>query len=237
MPGDPRRARRIAQQIMTDARLVTEVRGIEGWTGTVDGQPLTVLASGMGVPSMMIYATELFRFYDVQRIVRVGTAGALGAGVGIGDVVIASGAHTDSSVATFLSGGTLSLVPSWPLLARAAAAGDAKVGTVLTSDYFYDAPEAQLQQFAAYGALAVEMEAAGLYFVAIREQRESLAIVTITDNLATGEALTPTEREESFLAMVHRGIAALTASRGDAAWPVATATGHAVIGGAGELRR
>ena len=123
MPGDPRRARRIAETTFTDPRLVTEVRSIEGWTGTVDGRPVSVLASGMGMPSISIYATELFRFFGVRRIVRVGSAGAVAPDLGLGDVVIGSAAHTDSAIPSqWVPGAHLSLVPSYPMLAAATRA-------------------------------------------------------------------------------------------------------------------
>lgn len=124
MPGDPRRAQRIAETVLTDARQVTEVRGILGYTGTFDGRPVSVLASGMGIPSISIYATELFRFYDVQRIIRIGTAGGMAPHLDVGDVVIASAAHTDSSVSAHrIPGMHYSHVPSFSLMAAAAAAG------------------------------------------------------------------------------------------------------------------
>lgn len=124
MPGDPRRAQRIAETVLTDARQVTEVRGILGYTGTFDGRPVSVLASGMGIPSISIYATELFRFYDVQRIIRIGTAGGMATHLDVGDVVIASAAHTDSAVSAHrIPGMHYSHAPSFSLMAAAAAAG------------------------------------------------------------------------------------------------------------------
>jgi purine-nucleoside phosphorylase len=123
MPGDPRRAQRIAETVLTDARLVTEVRGILGYTGTFDGRPISVLASGMGMPSMAIYATELFRFFGVQRIIRIGTAGGMATHLDVGDVVIASAAHTDSAMtASKIPGIHYSHAPSFGLLAAAASA-------------------------------------------------------------------------------------------------------------------
>lgn len=125
MPGDPRRAMRIAETVLTDARLVTEVRGILGYTGTFDGRPVSVLASGMGMPSISIYATELYRFFDVRRIIRIGTAGGMAPHLEIGDVVIASAAHTDSAMsANRIPGIHYSHAPTWSLLAAAAAAGE-----------------------------------------------------------------------------------------------------------------
>ncbi|MFF9780057.1 purine-nucleoside phosphorylase [Streptomyces sp. NPDC013978] len=235
MPGDPRRARRIAETVLDDARLVTEVRGILGYTGTYRGVPMSVLASGMGIPSMSIYATELFRHYGVRRIVRVGTAGALPTSVALRDVVIASAAHTDSSVSRLLVDGvTLSLAASYrPLRAAvdAAAAADAEaeaeaeapgapsgprrpavhIGPVFSSDHFYLDRPAVLDALERRGTLAVEMEAAGLYAVAAAEGGEALAVLTVSDHVRTGEALSAADRETGFDRAVRIAAAALSA--------------------------
>jgi purine-nucleoside phosphorylase len=200
MPGDPKRARHIAEGLFDDPRLVTDVRGVLGFTGSVGGRPLTVLASGMGGPSISIYATELYRFYGVERIVRIGTAGALAASLHLGDVVIASAAHTDSSTPTLLVPGvTLSLAPSSRLLATAmAAAPAALVGPVFSSDHFYlDRPDV-LDALTGMGTLAIEMEAAALYAVAAAERREALAVLTISDHVRTGEAMPAALRETRY---------------------------------------
>jgi purine-nucleoside phosphorylase len=201
MPGDPLRARRIARDFLTDARQVTDVRGILGFTGSYRGEPMSVMASGMGAPSMSIYATELFRFYGVERIVRVGTAGALQESLGLGDVIVVSAAHTDATTATIrVPGVTLSLAPSPRLLLDALLVAEdaAQVGPVLSSDYFYlDRPEV-LDRLTALGTLAVEMEAAALYAVAAAEQREALAVLTVSDHIRTGEAMDAATRETRF---------------------------------------
>lgn len=204
MPGDPRRAQRIAEQLLDDARRVTEVRGILGFTGTVDGHPISVLASGMGGPSIAIYATELARFYGVKRIVRVGTAGGLTGAIALGSVVAASAAHTDSAMTRrWVPGVALAAVPSFRLLSAAVTAAhrDAvplQVGPVFSSDTFYaDAPEVTAK-LAALGTLAVEMEAATLYAVGARERIETLALLTVTDDLTTGEHLSADDRETGF---------------------------------------
>lgn len=218
MPGDPRRARRIAESLLDGARLVTDVRGIEGYTGRLGPEPVSVLASGMGIPSIMIYATELFRHYGVRRIVRVGTAGALSRHLEIRDVVVASAAHTDSSVARLrVDGVTLSLAPSFSLLnaagrAAAAASVDVHVGPVLTSDHFYLERRWLFSALEAHGTLAVEMEAAGLYAAAAAEGGEAVAILTITDHVHTGEALSAAERETGFERMVQIAGDALTSA-------------------------
>ncbi|MFF5006345.1 purine-nucleoside phosphorylase [Streptomyces phaeochromogenes] len=204
MPGDPRRARRIAETFLEDARRVTEVRGILGYTGSHQGVPMSVLASGMGIPSVSIYATELFRHYGVRRIVRVGTAGAIPASVRVRDVVIASAAHTDSSLGRVLVDGvTLSLAPSYRLLRAAADAAEQEpsavhIGAVFSSDHFYLDRPALFDALERRGTLAVEMEAAGLYAVACAEGGEALAVLTVSDHLRTGDALTADERETDF---------------------------------------
>ncbi|BBC38976.1 Purine-nucleoside phosphorylase [Streptomyces graminofaciens] len=216
MPGDPRRARHIAETFLKDARQVTDVRGILGYTGTHLGVPMSVLASGMGIPSMSIYATELFRHYDVRRIVRVGTAGAIPLSVSLRDVIIASAAHTDSSVSGLLVGGvTLSLTPSYRLLRAAADAArweePVHIGPVFSSDHFYLDRPGVFDALAGRGTLAVEMEAAGLYAVAGAEGGEALAVLTASDHVRTGEALSAEERETCFDRAVRIAAAALLA--------------------------
>ncbi|MDH6490494.1 purine-nucleoside phosphorylase [Streptomyces sp. SAI-127] len=203
MPGDPRRARRIAETILQDARLVTDVRGIEGYTGTYRGVPLSVLASGMGMPSVTIYATELFRFYGVRSIARVGTAGGIPPSVGLRDVVVATAAHTDSAMGSHrIDGVHLSHAASFRLAAAAAqAAGTGRhihVGPVFTTDHFYLERPALFERLEAHGTLAVEMEAAGLYATAAAEGGQALAVLTVSDHVRRAEALTPAERETDF---------------------------------------
>lgn len=205
MPGDPRRAQRIADSVLDDAELVTDIRGILGFTGTYRGEPLSVLASGMGSPSMTIYATELARFYDVQSIVRIGTAGGIGAQVKVRDVVVATAAHTDSAMtAARVPGVTFSHVPDFGLAARAVAAAKelTSVGVhaapVLTSDHFYVERPGLFENLAAHGTVAVEMEAAALYAVGAAEQIRTLAVMTVSDHIFTGESQPPEEREAAF---------------------------------------
>lgn len=238
MPGDPRRAQRIAETVLEDARLVTEVRGILGYTGTFDGHPVSVLASGMGLPSIAIYATELYRFYDVQRIIRIGTAGGMAPHLEVGDVVIANAAHTDSSLsANRIPGIHYSHAPSFALMAAAAAAGGlgpgraeaeekpsgggrrrrrarsgkVYVGPVLSSDNFYADRPATMDALVRNRTLAVEMEAAGLYATADVEGREALAICTISDLLFSDASLSADEREQLFDRSVALGLAAFAA--------------------------
>lgn len=221
MPGDPRRARRIAETFLGAARLVTDVRGVLGYTGTHRGQPMSVLASGMGIPSVSIYATELIRHYGVRRIVRVGTAGAIPASVAVRDVIVASAAHTDSSVSRLLVDGVaLSLAPSYRLLRAAAEAAGreeplggatAHIGPVFSSDHFYLDRPAVFDALERRGTLAVEMEAAGLYAVAAAEGGEALAVLTVSDHVRTGEALSAEDRETCFDRAVRIAAAALLA--------------------------
>ncbi|RII42902.1 purine-nucleoside phosphorylase [Galactobacter valiniphilus] len=215
MPGDPRRARLIAQTFFTSPRLVTEVRGIEGYTGTVNGTEVSVLASGMGMPSMSIYATELIRFYGAKRIVRVGTAGGMAPEVQLGELVIASAAHTDSSMAAFrVPGVHFSHAPAFSLLERAVSTAREqgiahRVGPIFSSDTFYsDRPE-QTAALAAHGTLAVEMEAAALYGIAAAEGVEALAVCNVTDHLLREEAMSSEERETRFEPMVEVALGAL----------------------------
>ena len=211
MPGDPRRAKRISE-LFDDARLVTEVRGILGYTGTVAGRPVSVLASGMGMPSISIYATELFRFFGVQRIIRIGTAGGMSPQLDLGDVVIASAAHTDSAMtAVRIPGIHYSHAPSFALTAAAvAAAGQDRVfvGPVLSADAFYaDRPET-MAALVKNGTLAVEMEAAALYATADAEGGQALAICTVSDLLFREASLPAAERELLFDKSVKLGLAA-----------------------------
>ncbi|HMO11643.1 MAG TPA: purine-nucleoside phosphorylase [Actinotalea sp.] len=226
MPGDPRRATRIAETVLQDATLVTEVRGILGYTGSFDGRPVSVLASGMGMPSISIYATELYRFFGVRRIIRIGTAGGMAPPLEVGDVVIANGAHTDSTMtAGRIPGIHYSHVPSFRLHAAAAAAagvgtpppagrrrrartGKVYVGPVISSDTFYaERPETNAS-LVAHGTLAVEMEAAALYPCADREGGEALAICTVSDLLFSDASLSADDRERLFDRSVQLALAA-----------------------------
>ncbi|WP_309131797.1 purine-nucleoside phosphorylase [Brevibacterium sp.] len=204
MPGDPRRARRIAETLFDDARLVNEVRGMEAYTGTVGGRPISVMGSGMGLPTMTIYATELFRFYGVERIIRVGTSGGYAPGQELGDVIIASGAHTDSAINEHrIPGITLAPVASFPLLRAAAEAAEEqgtryRVGPVFSSDLFYAERPQTHEGLRDHGTLGVDMETAALYAVAAAEGREALTVLTVTDQMFGAEAMSPEDREHQF---------------------------------------
>lgn len=214
MPGDPRRATLIAETLFDSPRLVNVVRGILGYTGTVDGQRISVLASGMGCPSITIYATELYRFFGVRRIIRVGTAGGLQEDLQLGDVIAASAAHTDSAMAQArIPGVWMSHAPSFGLLTAAVtAAGVAqlpmRVGPIFSSDHFYATRPETTAALTAHGTLAVEMESAALYAAAAAEGGEALTLLTVTDHLGRPEHMTAREREECFEVMSKVAIAA-----------------------------
>lgn len=191
MPGDPRRAQRIAESILDAPRLVNDVRGMLGFTGTYEGKPLSVMGSGMGQPSFSIYSTELFSQFGVERIIRIGTAGGIAPQVKVGDVVIATGAHTDSAMNQLrMPGVNFSAVADFRLAMAAYEAGVAAglgdrlhTGTIMSRDHFYFTPEGQTDALARYGTLCVEMEAAALYGVAAEFGKQALAVLTISDHL------------------------------------------------------
>ena len=208
MPGDPLRAKYVAETFMENAVLVNPVRGVNGYTGTYKGKRVSVMASGMGMPSIGIYSYELFKFYDVKNIIRIGTAGALRADLKIRDVVLGMGACTNSNYAAqYQLPGTFAPIASFELLEKAVAQVKSmgnvgyKVGNLLSSDTFYSDSnlDANWQKM---GVLAVEMEAAALYMNAARTGKNALAICTISDSMITGEATTSEERQNSFNDMV-----------------------------------
>jgi len=215
MPGDPRRAKRIAETVLEDARLVTEVRGMLGYTGTYQGRPVSVMGSGMGIPSIAIYATELYRFFGVERIIRIGTAGGMAPFLNVGDVVIGTAAHTDSDVLRRLvPGAHYSATPDFGLASAAYAAaqqqgeGAVYAGAIFSSDSFYNNEPELRAGLVAHGTLGVEMEAAGLYGVADREGKKALAICSISDLMFRAEELSAAEREQLFDRAVQLGLAA-----------------------------
>jgi purine-nucleoside phosphorylase len=221
MPGDPLRAKWIAETFLDDARCYNEVRGMYGFTGTWRGHPVSVQGSGMGQPSMAIYAHELFREYDVQTVVRVGSCGALSEKLAVRDLVIASGACTDSSMNRIrFEGLDYAPVADFGLLraaydASVTRAGDAAVhvGLVFSSDSFYHPRPELTARMVGHGVLAVEMEASVLYTLAAAHDRRALTICTVSDHVVTGEETTTREREQTFGAMVEIALeAALTPS-------------------------
>ncbi|MDO4298936.1 MAG: purine-nucleoside phosphorylase [Lachnospiraceae bacterium] len=208
MPGDPLRSKYVAETFLENPVLVNNVRGVNGYTGTYQGKRVSVMASGMGMPSIGIYSYELFKFYDVDNIIRIGTAGALTADLKIRDVVLGMGACTNSNFASqYQLPGTFAPIASFRLLQRAAAAVEAmgnvdyKVGNLLSSDTFYSDSNLDVN-WRKMGVLAVEMEAAALYMNAARTGKNALAICTISDSIITGEATSAEERQSSFNDMV-----------------------------------
>ncbi|HTW15067.1 MAG TPA: purine-nucleoside phosphorylase [Nocardioides sp.] len=220
MPGDPLRARWIAETFLDDARCYTEVRGMYGYTGTWRGHRVSVQGSGMGQPSLAIYAHELFSEYDVQRIIRVGSCGAMTESVAVRDIVIASGACTDSSMNRIrFEGLDYAPVADFGLLRAAydaadrsgqGLAGDATVhvGLIYSSDSFYPARPELTRRLVEHGVLAVEMEASALYTIAAGFGRQALAVCTVSDHLVTGEQTTALEREQTFGSMVEIALTA-----------------------------
>ncbi|WP_062428672.1 purine-nucleoside phosphorylase [Treponema endosymbiont of Eucomonympha sp.] len=216
LPGDPLRAQHIAERFLENARCYNRVRGMLGFTGTYRGVPVSVQGTGMGQPSLSIYATELFRFYGVQKAVRVGTCGALRADGKLREVVIASGACSDSALLSQRFGRLhFAPVADFALLNAARLAAEregvpCRVGLVASSDLFYDDNE-NWRLWAKYGVLGVEMESAELYTLAARFGRQALAILTVSDNVATGEGIGAQERENGFDAAARLALEAATA--------------------------
>lgn len=207
MPGDPLRAKFIAENFLTDAKLVNNVRGVQGYTGYYNGKRVSVMASGMGIPSIGIYSYELYNFYDVDSIIRIGSAGALHKDLHVKDIVIGMGACTNSNYASsFGLPGVFAPIADYSLLRKAVDEAEKmgfnyKVGNLYSSDVFYeDIPSGE--KWLKMGVLAVEMEAAGLYLNALRAGKKALAICTISDCIFTGEACSAEERQLSFTNMM-----------------------------------
>lgn len=218
LPGDPLRAAYIAERFLDDARKVTAVRNMLGFTGAYRGMPVSALGSGMGMPSASIYYTELMRKFDVRRLIRVGSCGAVAADLALRDVILATGACTDSGMNRRRYGGfDFAAVADFGLLRAAADAATAagipvRPGLVHSSDLFYGPDDGMEETMERMGVLAVEMEAAGLYAAAAEEGRRALTILTVSD--IPGHKATATEREQSFDEMI---TIALDALRMDAA--------------------
>ncbi len=214
MPGDPLRAKFIAENFLEDAKLVNNVRGIHGYTGFYKGKKISVMASGMGMPSIGIYSYELFNFFGVDNIIRVGSAGGMCEKVKVRDVIIAQGACTDSNYAhTFNLPGTFAPIADYKLLKTAVDSAEEMklsyvVGNILSSDVFYNDNEnipvgmTSSDLWSKMGVLGVEMEAAALYMNAARSGKNALAILTVSDHLVTGESLSSDDRQNSFTDMM-----------------------------------
>ena len=208
MPGDPLRAQYIADTYLENARRVTDVRNMWGFTGEYKDIPVSVQAHGMGIPSASIYCTELITEYDVKRVIRVGSCGTTHPRVKLRDVVIAMGASTDSGVNRMRFGGyDLAALASYSLVEKAVAAAKANnvtfhVGNIFSADLFYTLDTEMFKSMAKYDVLGVEMEAAGMYPIAAENGAEALAICTVSDDIRTGEALSSEERATTFDEMI-----------------------------------
>ena len=217
MPGDPLRAKYVAEHYLEDPKCFNTVRGMLGYTGLYKGKRISVMGHGMGVPSIGLYTYELYNFYDVDSIIRIGSAGGVGEDVRVRDVVIALGASTNSHFADqYGFPGLLAPTASWPLLRSAVDAAQklgvrADVGQVFTADQFYNDNAAAGEMYRKFGILALEMETAGLYWTAQRAGKQALSILTISDHIFTGEALSPQERQDSFHEMMEVAL--------ETAWP------------------
>lgn len=207
LPGDPLRAKYIAENFLENITCYNEVRNMLGFTGTYKGHRISVQGTGMGVPSISIYITELMQEYDVQKLIRVGTCGALQKDVKVRDVILAQSASTDSKMNEIIFNG-LDFAPTanFDLLFKAYNAGlqaglNLKVGNVFTADMFYS-DENQNEKLARYGVLAVEMETAALYTLAAKFNRQALSVLTVSDHILTGEITTAEERQTTFNDMI-----------------------------------
>ncbi len=215
LPGDPLRAKHIAENFLEGALEVNAVRNMLGYTGTYQGLDVSVMGTGMGIPSASIYATELITQYGVERLIRVGSCGGILPSVELRDVVLAIGACTDSGVNRVRYGGNdfAATADFWLLQAAADAAAarglGVKVGNVHSADLFYNPDPAAFDRMEAMGVLAVEMEAAGLYGVAAEKGGRALTIATVSDHVRSGESTTAQERQETFDEMVEIALDAL----------------------------
>lgn len=208
MPGDPLRSQFIAENFLENAKLINNIRGIQGYTGTYKGTKISVMASGMGMPTIGIYSYELFHFFDVENIMRIGSTGAMQEKVKVRDIVFGMGACTNSNYANqYGLGGTFAPIASYSLLREAIAQADKlgaayHVGNILSSDVFYNDNQKANEGWQKMGVLCVEMEAAALYMNAARCGKNALAILTVSDSLVTGEETTAQERQNSFTQMM-----------------------------------
>lgn len=225
MPGDPLRSKFIAENFLTDAKLINNVRGIHGYTGYYNGTRVSVMASGMGMPSIAIYSHELYNFFGVENIMRIGSAGAINPDIKVRDIVIGMGASTNSNFAhQYHLSGTFSAICSYKMLKECTDTADQiglkyHVGNLLSSDTFYSDEEGLPDALGAthcwskMGIMAIEMEAAALYMNAARYGKNALAICTISDHILTGDILSAEQRQNSFTEMME--LALKTAKRLD----------------------
>ena len=217
MPGDPLRATFVAEKYLRDAQLVNNVRGVQGYTGYYGDTRVSVMASGMGMPSMAIYSYELFKFYDVDNIIRIGSAGAMQTNIQIRDIVFGMGACTDSNYASqYRLPGVFAPLADYTLLQTAITAAEKAgavyhVGNLLSSDMFYNDDPEVTPAWMKMGVMAVEMEAAALYMNAARCGKRALAMCTVSDHLLNGTATSSEERQTSFTQMMEIALATAAA--------------------------
>lgn len=219
MPGDPLRAKKVAETYLESPVLFNSVRNMLGYTGLYHGRRISVMGSGMGVPSATLYVHELFHFYGVETVLRIGSAGGIGADTHLRDLVVAMTASTNSQYAIqYQFPGQLSPQADYGLLRRAVELAEArgvstKVGSVFTADMFYNQNDKAAAQYRDMGILAVEMETAGIYWEAMASHKRALSLLTISDHIFTGEALSAQERQDSFTEMMEIAL--------DTAWEAA----------------
>ncbi|GAA0336343.1 purine-nucleoside phosphorylase [Bacillus carboniphilus] len=215
LPGDPLRAKYIAENFLEGAEKYNDVRNMFGYTGTYKGKKISVQGTGMGVPSISIYINELMAEYDVQKLIRVGTCGAIQKDVKVRDVILAMTASTDSQMNRITFGGVdYAPTANFELLKNAYDAGNEKglqlkVGNVFTADLFYN-DNAEHEKWAQYGILALEMETAALYTLAAKFGRQALSVLTVSDHILTGEATSAEERQTTFNEMIEVALEAAT---------------------------
>ncbi len=208
MPGDPLRSKFVAETFLEDAKLVNNVRGIQGYTGTYKGVPVSVMASGMGMPSIGIYSYELYNFFGVENIIRIGSAGGLSPNVKMREIVFGMGACTTSNYAVqYGLEGTYAPIADYTLMRAAIEEAERcgavySVGNLLSSDIFYNANSSAKDRWIDMGVLAVEMEAAALYMNAAKAKKRALAMCTVSDHLITGESVDSEARQKSFTEMM-----------------------------------
>ena len=208
MPGDPLRAKYIAETYLTEVKCFNSVRNMLGFTGKYNGKEISVMGSGMGMPSIGIYSYELYQFYNVESIIRIGSAGALHEDIDLKDVVFAQGACTDSRFAyQYELPGSFAPIADYSLLEKAVSEARAlgtrfKVGNVVSSDIFYNVYPEAAKKWAGMGVLCVEMEAAALYMNAAKLHKKALAILSISDHILKGTELSPEERQTGFSEMM-----------------------------------
>ena len=208
MPGDPLRAKFIAETMLEDVVCYNEVRGMYGYTGTYKGKRVSVQGSGMGIPSISIYATELVQFYGVKNLIRIGTCGSIQPDIQVRDVILAMSASSNSNInRRIFNGMDYAPTASFELLKKAYDFSieqglKVNVGNILSSDTFYNEDPEEWKMWAKFGVMGIEMEAAGLYTIAAKHKVNALAILTVSDNIVTGEETSAMERQTTFTKMV-----------------------------------